>query len=476
MKLINRIKNNKLLYFLGVLIIGLLIILIVRITYAYLGASINEAKGNITLNSDDVDELKFDIGDPLSINATPTTLPENGENLVSSSTSSASLLANTTNDTAEYGYYVYFKISNNSFIYSDGSTPEIILTVKQGENVITNIEGLTYGTFSGVSGFDITTASGLFNVASSYSITSNSSTDATVQEWTFTITYLNLDFDQSANFGNSMTTEVMLQKDEVKITLANYIIENIYTVDGEKGLYYHDGVGSYTNYDKEIEDNSYRYSGANPDNYVCFGSDAEVCPDEYLYRIIGVFDDDGDGEYNVKLIKNTPYSLTMDWDGHSRNDWSVSTTNSMLNSTFSATLGEWINKIQSSNWYLGGIQGTWYDFKSVYSEERYNSIIYNGNIGLMYLSDYGYADDPNNWSTNILSYSPINNWLHLGNDEWTLLKSAVNNDGSYYIMADGSITMIGVTNAFAIRPTFYLNSNVNYIKGDGSLNNPYIIN
>ena len=64
-KLINRIKNNKLLYFLGVLIIGLLIILIVRITYAYLGASINEAKGNITLNSDDVDELKFDIGDPL---------------------------------------------------------------------------------------------------------------------------------------------------------------------------------------------------------------------------------------------------------------------------------------------------------------------------------------------------------------------------------------------------------------------------
>ena len=109
MKLINRIKNNKLLYFLGVLIIGLLIILIVRITYAYLGASINEAKGNITLNSDDVDELKFNIGNPLSINATPTTLPENGENLVSSSTSSASLLANTTNDTAEYGYYVYFK-------------------------------------------------------------------------------------------------------------------------------------------------------------------------------------------------------------------------------------------------------------------------------------------------------------------------------------------------------------------------------
>ena len=36
-------------------------------------------------------------------------------------------------------------------------------------------------------------------------------------------------------------------------------------------------------------DNSYRYFGANPDNYVCFGSTEEVCPYNNLYRIIGVF-------------------------------------------------------------------------------------------------------------------------------------------------------------------------------------------
>ena len=532
MKLINRIRNNKLLYFLGVLIIGLLIILIVRITYAYLGASINEAKGNITLNSDDVDELKFDIGDPLSINATPTTLPENGENLVSSSTSSASLLANSTNDTAEYGYYVYFKISNNTFIYSDGSTPEIILTVKQGENEITNIEGLTYGTFSGVSGFDITTASGLFNVASSYSITSNSSTDATVQEWTFTITYLNLGFDQSANFGNSMTTEVMLQKNEVKPTLADYIINNIYTTDGENGIYYHDGVGSYTNADQEAGDNSYRYSGANPNNYVCFGSDADTCPDEYLYRIIGVFDEDSDGEYNVKLIKAdyttsamlgtngrdyygnydnviSDYKGSMDtstiagykWNYDTSvsslgsNNWTTSELNKTnLNNIYLNYLkSSWNSMIEDATWYLGGMTSYSNTAKSFYTGERnntgygsnlttYGPTNANGNstkIGLMYVSDYGYAAYPDAWKTSLSSYNSTtivqNNWLYMGLIEWTMTPHS---SASYYVCYlnnNGNLSCNGAYYGYSVRPVLYLKSNILYVGGNGTKASPFRI-
>mgnify|MGYP005780529795 FL=1 len=53
------------------------------------------------------------------------------------------------------------------------------------------------------------------------------------------------------------------------LLLAEYIINKVYTgVDGENGLYYHDGQGSYTNSDQEAGDNSYRYAGANPNNYV----------------------------------------------------------------------------------------------------------------------------------------------------------------------------------------------------------------
>ena len=82
------------------------------------------------------------------------------------------------------------------------------------------------------------------------------------------------------------------------ITLADYIMNTVYQDDGVNGLYYHDGQGSYTNADQEAGDNSYRYAGADPNNYVCFGSNAEVCPEDNLYRIIGVFDG------QVKLIKN----------------------------------------------------------------------------------------------------------------------------------------------------------------------------
>ena len=51
------------------------------------------------------------------------------------------------------------------------------------------------------------------------------------------------------------------------------------------------------NFILDAGDNSYRYTGANPNNYVCFGSTESTCPNEYLYRIIGVFDG------QVKLIK-----------------------------------------------------------------------------------------------------------------------------------------------------------------------------
>ena len=74
-------------------------------------------------------------------------------------------------------------------------------------------------------------------------------------------------------------------------TLVEYITTDVYTgTDGDNGLYYHDGVGTYTNADREAEDNSYRYTGANPYNYVCFGSDEATCPNDNLYRIIGIFD------------------------------------------------------------------------------------------------------------------------------------------------------------------------------------------
>ena len=491
MKLMDKIKKNKLLYFLGVLIIGVFIVLIVRVTYAFLGANINEARENVVVDSDTTDNLQFSIGDPLVINATPTTLPKNGANLVDESVATATLLANSTNDTAEYSYYVYFTISNNTFTYTDGSTPEIILTVTgPDDNPVTNIEGLTYGTFNGVAGFDVTTQNGKFTVASNYAITASSSTDATKHDWTFTLTYLNLSFDQSGNYGNSMTTEISMTKEEKVPTLADLcsdksaaecIMSQLYTTDGENGLYYHDGVGTYTNATEEAGDNSYRYSGSNPNNYVCFGVTGADCQNaENQYRIIGVFNN------QVKLIKSTSYG-DYAWEADDLNTWDESTKPDIyttLNTTYYNTLGrEWQNLIAESTWQVGGMGYSttntakqYYDVEVGTGQSGYEETM---KIGLMYVSDYGYGANPEKWTTALYEENyGTDNWLYLGNDEWLISRNADITGAAFRVNSGvffGGVSVVGdrVVRAYVVRPSFYLESNVSLQGGSGTSSDPY---
>ncbi len=213
-KLIERIKDNKILLSLVVLIIGAFAILVFRATYAYFVGQITETPGDITVKTGTPSKFEFDVGDSLTINATSTTLPENGSNLETTTTASAMLLANSVDNHSTMNYYVYFRVNENNFGYSDGSTPEIILIITDPNgNEVTSLDGLTYGTFSGVSGFDVTTTTGLFEVANNYEIVSNSSKVATTQNWQFKLTYLNLDVDQSANYGHVMDTNVVMSKE-----------------------------------------------------------------------------------------------------------------------------------------------------------------------------------------------------------------------------------------------------------------------
>ena len=80
--------------------------------------------------------------------------------------------------------------------------------------------------------------------------------------------------------------------------------------------YLHDGEGTYGSL--EAGDNSYRFSGANPNNYVCFGSNEANCLEDNLYRIIGVFNN------QVKLIKATSY-ISGSWDMDFDNTWDATT-------------------------------------------------------------------------------------------------------------------------------------------------------
>ena len=264
---------------------------------------------------------------------------------------------------------------------------------------------------------------------------------------------------------------------ENTVLLADYI-KGLYTSQGSNGLYYH--TSSLAN---SAADNSYRYSGANPNNYVCFGTDAATCPTDNLYRIIGVFGSE------VKLIKSTSYGSYV-WDGtiySGNNIWSSSDIKTTLNSTYLNSISaSWQNKIATHTWKVGGMVGyDSYTAKQYYDVEvgsSSSSTTDSMKIGLMYVSDYGFAVSSSYWATAIYNYGNgayNNNWLYLGNDEWTISRYANKNIGShgvYVISPTGSLSIPSEYVTYAVRPSFYLVLSTQYISGSGTSSDPIRIN
>ena len=300
--------------------------------------------------------------------------------------------------------------------------------------------------------------------------------------------------------------------DVALLTLADYITTEVYTgTDGENGLYYHDGTGTYTNTDQEAGVNSYRFSG-DPNNYVCFGSDVTPCPYDNLYRIIGVFDG------QIKLIKHdyagestlgtapsrngTPsshyYKGSLSsipiyyWSGSSSiesNIWSDSTLNTeILNGTYLNTIGsEWASMIATIEWKVGGT--TWSlsnTAKQYYTTELGSSssiTTYSAKVGLMYISDYGYAVSPENWNRGLANYNDStnddNNWMYMGVTEWTISRRSNNTTNAFVVRYTGQVMNAGVNSSNAeyggVRPSFYLESSVAYAGGTGTASDPILI-
>ena len=292
-------------------------------------------------------------------------------------------------------------------------------------------------------------------------------------------------------------------------TLAEYII-SLYTEDGVNGLYYHDGLGTYTNAELEAGDNSYRFSGANPNNYVCFGSDEASCPADNLYRIIGVFGN------QVKLIKATyaPSSLlgtdgayrlsyAYYWNNSTNNNtWSESNLNTVnLNQNYLNNIGStWSSKIATTSWIVGGntYQNIYYypngTPKNAYRNEITSpaeSTTYSAKIGLMYVSDYYYGASPTYWTYpgyTTSSYPDGNgnsgssydyraatddNWMYTGISEWTITRRSDNTINAFRVYTAGYVSYSVYSNYLGVRPSFYLEPNVTLTSGDGSQNSPF---
>ena len=507
--------NEKKVLIFSTIAVVLLIIVVVGATYAFFtaqgGASANT---NVNVQTNTTDNLSFSVGEPISITANQDNFAEGLGNQAGSTTASATLTANNATNSATANYYLYLDITNNDFEYTvDTNTPELILTIIDPDGTeLTNLSGYQYVEVGDVSGFDITTVSDVIKIADNYEITS---AGTETQTWNITVTFVNLDTDQVGNTGKNFNASLIIQEEQMNIpvNLASYITDSLYTTDGENGLYYHDGQGEYVNSDQEAGDNSYRYSGDNPNNYVCFGSDEASCPADNLYRIIGVFDgkvkvikSDYAGESTLGMaptgtIDSSSYSYYKGnlrelpyyyWSGSSEsssNEWRSSTLNTeILNGSYLTILeSNWSNLISNHTWQIGGnIYQNIYSVsvRQTYENEIENpatNITYENQVGIMYISDYGYAASPDNWTTILRNYDTDinrnNNWMFMGVNEWTISRTSDTSDLIFGIDYTGYVGN-NYANIYqgSIRPVFYLNSDVQIYEGhSGTQSDPYRI-
>ena len=454
---------------------------LVTATYAYFMAQTGEGKStDIKINASTVDTLTFEAGSAISLNLNQDNFASGAGNQTGTTFAKAMLTANNKTNTATEHYYMYLNISENTFKYTqDENTPEILLTIKDANgNAITSITGLTYktnvtdGKGASISGFDVTTKSGLITLFDNREITAN---PTKTEQWNITVTFVNHNANQVANAGKSFSSKVMIQKEEYKLpTLAEYVKSQYTGTQGENSLYYHDS--SLAN---GAGDNSYRYAGASDsvNNYICLGSDEATCPDANLFRIIGVFGD------QTKVIRAKSVG-NKQWHTSDDNTWSSSSLNTYLNGEYLTSLGTLADKIATTTWKVGGGEST-YLYNEPATAYQYevgssaSSTTVEKKIGLMYVSDYGFAADQSAWTTHLVSYgqNASKDWLYLGSTEWTISRYPGNSNNAFDVMASGHLDNNSVVfNSYAVRPSFNLLSSVTYASGSGTSSDPIRIN
>ena len=257
-----------------------------------------------------------------------------------------------------------------------------------------------------------------------------------------------------------------------------------------------------------INENGYRYEGKNPNNYIWFNN-------EY-WRIIGVFDSASHGVSGKNLVKIIRADVLdgLAWHKSNTNDWTASSLKSLLNgayynaqdgtssgycygygTTATANCDYTKRGIQSGyrgmianvTWHLGGYLSTSATAEAFYGYER-GTTVYSGRptsttgyIGLMYPSDYGYSvlSSSCERTTNLSSYDSANcagqSWLYGKGYEWTLTPRSSNSNNVFYLYIIGRVNYNNASNGYGSRPVLYLDASVYKIDGDGSLNNPYIV-
>ena len=273
----------------------------------------------------------------------------------------------------------------------------------------------------------------------------------------------------------------------------------------------------------------YRYYGASPNNYICLDMEGgSTCPDKHLYRIIGSIYEEKENTNRIKVIKSTPltdgttkgfgwyctssddysniwatvtsgnYSNSLSsgsqlmkllnsglwWNGTSGSYYNASTTATTVNFENYKLSDKAKSYISTSRYYLGGYNSQTPLTNNMYGYERgtlrYDTsrpLYWDGMVGLMYPSDFGYAAG-NTCVTGTTLYNYDGgcykkDWLHNSNYQWLMSPNSGDSIYAFYVDSSGFVNAgsVGIINS--VRPVFYLSSSASISDGDGSETNPY---
>ncbi len=259
----------------------------------------------------------------------------------------------------------------------------------------------------------------------------------------------------------------------------------------------------------------YRYYGPSPDNYICLDMEGQsTCPDRGLYRIIGSIYEENAGQNLVKVIKATTLTngntKTYAWDSGNNNIWATITNGTYSNNQISGSnvmkllnSGDWWkgtnnylnysltekskSKVNVSRFYLGGDNSS-PNTQAIYEYERgtkkYNNdrpLYWDGYVGLMYPSDYGYAAGITcATETSLGSYSSsckLKDWL-FNSSNWQWFMTPNSNDPSFVwvLYSTGSVyNNLNINTTGGVTPVFYLSPTTSIKSGKGTYTAPYIL-
>ncbi len=502
---INKIKNSKAY---TIMIVAILFVAIGAFSFAFFvaqGVLGDDAK--LTVTTEGVGTLVFTPGTPVNLVASIDNFYEGAGSLFGETTSTANLKA-PENYLASYN--VQYVINNNNFEYTTADkTPELILTITDPNgNIVTAAEAFNNNgypllsfvtvidskTGEEISGFDITEKSGTFTINSNKVIIGDGTSGGVTEEWKAKVTFVNLDTEQTLNEDKTLNSQFILSANP-EIPSSNAATEILNLQDETDGLIRHT-----SDIATSAGDGNFRYSGADPNNYVTFNNES--------WRIIGIFDG------HLKIIKEEPIPLTeenkttiVNYGNENVNEIMMEYYH-QLDVKSKSLISKKIIKI--SHFEATAIEVTPKEMYINESKDKRDFSKYGLFILPLLANDYLYAADENYWNLVNVDwdnqgveqyYNNVNvansNWLadatnmydHNSADFFDNIKieptwfyhdnnNPLNIEGLANIANGGIIhdisQQINLDN-YVLRPTTYLKQEVEIESGTGTKNDPFIL-